>query len=146
MLFRSDLFGGNTRALESYAAAVDYQRFQVEATYLTLVSNLVSTAILEASLRAQVKATREVLELLERQLKVVNVQFDAGAVARSAVLTQQTQIAQARATIPPLARFSPTPAVKTMNQNSAAIPSETKAPKKVSVASSFVSPARYSKR
>lgn len=100
--YQLDLFGGNTRALESYAAAVDYQRFQVEATYLTLVSNLVSTAILEASLRAQVKATREVLELLERQLKVVNVQFDAGAVARSAVLTQQTQIAQARATIPPL--------------------------------------------
>jgi NodT family efflux transporter outer membrane factor (OMF) lipoprotein len=100
--YNLDLFGGNRRALEGLAAAVDYQRFQVEATYLTLVSNVVTTAIREASLRAQVLATREVLALQEQQLKVVGVQFNAGAVARSAVLTQQTQVAQTRATLPPL--------------------------------------------
>jgi NodT family efflux transporter outer membrane factor (OMF) lipoprotein len=100
--YQLDLFGGNRRALEGLAAAVDFQRFQVEGTYLTLVSNVVTTAIREASLRAQVDATREVLVLQEQQLKVVEVQFNAGAVARSAVLTQQTQVAQTRATLPPL--------------------------------------------
>lgn len=100
--YQLDLFGGNRRALEGLAAAVDYQRFQVEATYLTLVSNLVTTAIREASLRAQLKATREVVALQEKQLSVVDAQFKAGAVARYAVLTQNTQVAQTRATLPPL--------------------------------------------
>lgn len=97
-----DLFGGNRRALEGLAAAVDYQRFQVEAAYLALTANLVTTAIREASLRAQLQATREVLALQDKQLSVVQVQFNAGAVARSAVLTQRTQVTQTRATIPPL--------------------------------------------
>ena len=97
-----DLFGANRRTLEGLAATVDYQSFQIEATYLTLVSNLVTTAIREASLRAQLQATRDVLALQEKQLTVVQSQFDAGAVARSALLTQQTQVAQTRATLPPL--------------------------------------------
>lgn len=100
-----DLFGGNRRALEGLAAAVDYQRFQVEAAYLALTANLVTTAIREASLRAQLQATREVLALQEKQLSVVDVQFNAGAVARSAVLTQRTQVTQTRATIPPLEKL-----------------------------------------
>lgn len=97
-----DVFGGNRRALEALAAGVDYQRFQVEAAYLTLVSNVVTTAIREASLRAQLQAVRDVLVLQQKQLSVVDVQFNAGAVARSVVLTQRTQVAQTRATIPPL--------------------------------------------
>jgi NodT family efflux transporter outer membrane factor (OMF) lipoprotein len=100
--YQLDLFGGNRRALEGLAAAVDFQRFQVEGVYLTLVSNVATTAIREASLRAQVQATLEVLALQEQQLKVVNVQFNAGAVPKSAVLTQETQVAQTRATLPPL--------------------------------------------
>jgi len=97
-----DVFGSNRRALEALAAGVDYQRFQVEAAYLTLVSNLVTTAIREASLRAQLQAVREVLVLQQKQLSVVDVQFNAGAVARSVVLTQRTQVAQTNATLPPL--------------------------------------------
>jgi NodT family efflux transporter outer membrane factor (OMF) lipoprotein len=88
--------------LEGLAAAVDYQRYQVEATYLTLVGNVVTTAIREASLRAQLQATLEVLALQEKQLSVVESQFAAGAIARGAVLTQRTQLAQTRASVPPL--------------------------------------------
>ena len=97
-----DVFGGNRRTLEGLAAAIDYQQFQVQAVYLTLTSNLVTTAILEASLRAQLEATREVLALQTRQVDVVQAQFKAGAIARSSVLSQQTQAAQTRATIPAL--------------------------------------------
>jgi len=100
--YQLDLFGANRRTLEGFAAAVDYQRFQLEGAYLTLVTNVVTTAIREASLRAQLQATLDVLNLQEQQLKVVQVQFDAGAVAKSALLTQQTQVAQTRATLPPL--------------------------------------------
>jgi len=100
--YAMDLFGGNRRTLEGLSASVDYQRFQVEATYLTLASNVVATAIREASLRAQLQATREVLGLQEQQLAVVQSQFSAGAVARASVLSQSTQVAQTRATLPGL--------------------------------------------
>jgi NodT family efflux transporter outer membrane factor (OMF) lipoprotein len=84
------------------AAAVDYQRFQLEAAHLALVSNVVTAAIREASLRAQLQATREVLALQEQQLGAIEAQREAGAVSRSALLAQQTQIAQTQATLPAL--------------------------------------------
>jgi NodT family efflux transporter outer membrane factor (OMF) lipoprotein len=95
-----DVFGGSRRTLEGLQAAVDYQRFQVEATYLSLTANLVTTAIKEASLRAQLQATLEVLDDEEQQLAVIDKQFSLGAIPRSTVLTQHTLVAQTRAGIP----------------------------------------------
>jgi NodT family efflux transporter outer membrane factor (OMF) lipoprotein len=95
-----DIFGGSRRTLEGLQAAVDYQHFQVEATYLSLTANLVTTAIKEASLRAQLQATLEVLDDQEQQLAVIDKQFSLGAIPRSTVLTQHTQVAQTRAGIP----------------------------------------------
>jgi NodT family efflux transporter outer membrane factor (OMF) lipoprotein len=97
-----DLFGANRRTLEGLAANVDYERYQVEAAYLTLASNVVTTAIREASLRAQLQATLDVLDLQQKQLRVVDAQFNAGAISKSSVLQQRTQVAQTRATLPPL--------------------------------------------
>ena len=51
-----DVFGGNRRQVESLNAQAEFQRFQLEATYLTLTSNLVVAAVQEASLRAQIAA------------------------------------------------------------------------------------------
>jgi NodT family efflux transporter outer membrane factor (OMF) lipoprotein len=97
-----DVFGAARRELESLRAAVDYQRFQVEATYLALTANLVTSAIAVSSLRAQLAATREVLAAQEQQLGIIEKQFAAGAIARPTVLVQRTQVAQTRATLPPL--------------------------------------------
>jgi NodT family efflux transporter outer membrane factor (OMF) lipoprotein len=97
-----DVFGASRRELESLRAAVGFQRFQVEAAYLALTSNLVTTAIREASLRAQLQATREVLAAQERQLTIIEKQLAAGAISRSIVLVQRTQVAQTLATLPPL--------------------------------------------
>ena len=100
--YTPDVFGGTRRALEGAQAAVDYQRYQVEATYLTLSANVVTTAIREASLRAQLKATQEVLDALTRQLGVIDKQFQYGAIPRTQVLSQRNQVAQVAATIAPL--------------------------------------------
>ena len=100
--YTPDVFGATRRTLEGAQAAVDYQRFQVEATYLALSANVVTTAIREASLRAQVKATQEVLDALTRQLGVIEKQFEFGAIPRNTVLTQRNQVAQIAATLPPL--------------------------------------------
>jgi NodT family efflux transporter outer membrane factor (OMF) lipoprotein len=97
-----DLFGANRRELESMQAMVDYQRFQIEATYLTLTSNLVTTAIKEASLRAQIKATEDILEYQTKQLDVFERQFAVGAITKASLLSQRTLVAQTRASLPGL--------------------------------------------
>ena len=97
-----DLFGGARRELESLRSEVDYQRFQLEGTYLTLTANIVTTAVKEASLRAQIEATQDIASSLEKQLDVVESQFELGAVSRSDVLAQRTAVSQTRATLPPL--------------------------------------------
>ncbi len=97
-----DLFGGARRELEALQAQVDYQRYQLEGSFITLTSNIVTTAVKEASVRAQVRATQDIVAAQEKQLEVVEHQFQLGAVARTDVLAQQAQLAQTQATLPPL--------------------------------------------
>ncbi len=97
-----DLFGGGRRELEALKAQVDYQRFQLEGAWLSIASNIVTTAVQEASLRAQIRATREILAVQEKQLKLVENQFDLGGASRSDVLVQRTLLTQTRASLPPL--------------------------------------------
>lgn len=97
-----DIFGGGRRQMEMYTALVDYQRFNYEATYLTLTANIVTTTITEASLRTQVEATREILDSEQKQLDLLVRQFELGAVSKSSVLSQEAQLAITRAALPPL--------------------------------------------
>ena len=97
-----DFFGGARRELEALQSQVDFQRYQFEGAYITLTSNIVTTVVKEASLRAQVRATQEIVAAQEKQLEMVDRQFQLGAVARTDVLAQQAQLAQTRATLPAL--------------------------------------------
>jgi NodT family efflux transporter outer membrane factor (OMF) lipoprotein len=96
-----DLFGRTRRELEALQARVDYQGFQLEGACLTLTSNIVTAAILEASLRGQLQATREILAAQEEQLGLIEKQFELGGIARTDVLAQRASLAQTRATLPP---------------------------------------------
>ncbi len=100
--YAPDVFGGQRRQIEANAALTDYQRFELEATYLTLTSNVVTAAIQEASLRGQIEATQEIIKAESDQLKVVRNQFEAGAANRADVLTQESEVATTEATLPPL--------------------------------------------
>jgi NodT family efflux transporter outer membrane factor (OMF) lipoprotein len=100
--YAPDVFGGQRRQIESTAALADYQRFELEATYLTLTSNVVTAAVQEASLRGQIEATLDIIKVESDQLVVVKNQFDVGAAARTDVLTQQSEVATSQATLPPL--------------------------------------------
>lgn len=97
-----DPWGGNRRQLESTEAQAEAQRFQVEATYLTLTSNIVVASIQEASLRAQLTATEDVVRIETELLTLLGRQFDLGAIAWSDVAAQQTALSQTEATLPPL--------------------------------------------
>jgi NodT family efflux transporter outer membrane factor (OMF) lipoprotein len=97
-----DLFGGERRALEGLQAQVAAQNFKLEASYLTLTTNVASTAIQLASVRDQIAATREIITLEEKQLTVIQRQFELGSQTRADVLQQQSNLASVRATLPPL--------------------------------------------
>ena len=97
-----DIWGGARRELEAQQALTQYQNFQLEATYLTLSSNVVTTAIQEASLRAQVEATEQIIDADRKQLNTVQRQLALGGVSRLDVLTQQTQLANELASLQPL--------------------------------------------
>lgn len=97
-----DIFGGERRQLESSEAQAEYQRFQLEAAYLTLTSNIVTAAIQEASLRAQIAATQEIIDAESEQLDLLKKQFDLGAVSWAGVLAQQATLDATKATLPNL--------------------------------------------
>jgi NodT family efflux transporter outer membrane factor (OMF) lipoprotein len=100
--FVPDVFGGNRRQVESLAAQAETQRFALEATYITLASNVAAAAIQEASLRAQVRATRQIIAADEKSLQILRDQFRLGQAMRIDVAAQETALAQAKATLPPL--------------------------------------------
>lgn len=97
-----DVWGGKRRAVEASAAQADVQRFQVEATFLTLIGNVVMTAIQEASLRGQIAATRDIIKGQTEQLDVVRGQFNLGGASKADVLAQEAALAATLATLPPL--------------------------------------------
>ena len=100
--FTPDVFGGNRRQVESLLGQAEAQRFQREAAYVTLTSNVVATAIQQASLRAQIAATREVIAIVTESLRLVRRQFDLGAVAGIELAAQEAALAQVQQTLPPL--------------------------------------------
>ena len=97
-----DLAGGARRELEALESGIDFQRFQLEAAYLSLTANIATTAFREAALREQIRATREILALQERGVQLVEKQFAIGAVSRADVLAQMAPLAATRASVPPL--------------------------------------------
>jgi NodT family efflux transporter outer membrane factor (OMF) lipoprotein len=100
--FVPDVFGANWRQVESLTAQSDAQRFALEATYITLASNVVGAAIQEASLRAQIEATRQIIAADEKSLQILRDQFGLGFAMRIDVAAQEAALAQAETLLPPL--------------------------------------------
>ena len=86
-------------ALTTQAAV---QQFQIEATYLTLTSNVVAAAIQEASLRGQIAATKKIIAIETDLLRLLRIQKKLGQVAEADVALQEAALAQAEETLPPL--------------------------------------------
>jgi NodT family efflux transporter outer membrane factor (OMF) lipoprotein len=100
--FVPDVFGLNRRTVESLGAQEQQARFALAATHITLSSNVAAAAIQEASLRAQIDATRELIAINTNMLDILRSQFKAGYADRLDVAAQEAQLAQMVATLPPL--------------------------------------------
>jgi NodT family efflux transporter outer membrane factor (OMF) lipoprotein len=97
-----DVFGGERRALEASRAQAEASRFQYEATYLTLSSNVVVTVVQEASLREQVAATERLLAIQHQLSETLGKERGLGTVSDLDVLAQQAAEAQTAQALPPL--------------------------------------------
>lgn len=100
--YTPDVFGGTRRAIETLEAQADAQRFALEATYLTLTSNLAGAAVQEASLRGQIVATQQIIKIERDVLGLLREQRKAGQIAELDVVAQEAALAQVEQTLPPL--------------------------------------------
>ena len=97
-----DVFGLNRRTVESLQAQEQQARFALAATHITLSANVAAGAIQEASLRAQIDGTRELITINTNMLDILRTQYIKGYVSRLDVAAQEAQLAQVAATLPPL--------------------------------------------
>jgi NodT family efflux transporter outer membrane factor (OMF) lipoprotein len=100
--FVPDVLGLNRRQVESLAAQKEAQRFALEATYITLASNVVAAAVQEASARAQIEATRDIIAADRKALRILRDQYKLGFAMRIDVAAQEAALAQIETTLPPL--------------------------------------------
>lgn len=97
-----DAFGGIRRQIEALQAEAEYTRFSLEASYLTLTSNVVAAAITEASLRAQIAAEEDIARAQQSALDITHRRVTAGGASRTDVLQQQAALQATLATLPTL--------------------------------------------
>ena len=97
-----DVFGLNRRTVESLQAQEEQARFALAATHITLSANVAADAIQEAALRGQIEATRQLVVINSNMLQTLRLQYAKGYIGRLDVATQESQLAQVSATLPPL--------------------------------------------
>jgi len=100
--YAPDVFAGMRRSLEATRAGMNATRFELIATYVTLSSNVVVTAVQEASFRGQIAATRRLLELQHIMTETVERQRALGTASELDLLAQRATEAQTAATLAPL--------------------------------------------
>jgi len=100
--YAPDVWGANRRTVESLEAQREVALYQKQAADVILAANVAKAAIEEASLRAQIAATKKIIAVEEERLMLLRRQLTYGAVAGTDLLSQQTALAQARQNLPAL--------------------------------------------
>ncbi len=100
--YSPDVFGLNRRQVESLEAQAAVQRYELEATYITLAANVVAAAIQEVSVRSQIAAVKEIIDINVKSLDLLRAQQKAGYAMGIDVAAQEAALAAAKQLLPPL--------------------------------------------
>ena len=92
-----DFFGRARRTVENARAQAEISQYQLEGAYLNLTSNLVTSAVREAQLRAQYQATKEILEAQTYFANIIKQQLEIGSVSKVDLTSQQALVASSQA-------------------------------------------------
>jgi NodT family efflux transporter outer membrane factor (OMF) lipoprotein len=104
--YAPDVFGLVRRTVENARAQEEASRFQMRAAELTLTTNVANAAIQDASINAQIAATREIIDVDSKIVDILRFQLSKGAASGLDLAAQETQLAQAKAALPPLLKQS----------------------------------------
>jgi NodT family efflux transporter outer membrane factor (OMF) lipoprotein len=97
-----DAFGANSRMLEGLQAQAQNQAEELQAARLALAGNVVTAAIRQAALHAQIGSTEQMLQLQRQQLAIMVQQLAAGGIAERDLKNQRALVAQSEAALPGL--------------------------------------------
>jgi NodT family efflux transporter outer membrane factor (OMF) lipoprotein len=100
--FAPDVFGLNQRTVEALRAQESGSRYQMIAVYTTLTSNVVVTAIQEAAVKEQIEATQNLIAAETHSVEILRLQLQKGYASRVDLAAQESQLAAATASLPPL--------------------------------------------
>ena len=98
--FPLDLFGGERRTVEEKKAYLSYQRYELDAAYLSLTAHVVAEALALATARAQIDALNAIIADDTRNVELVQKAIEAGSATRVQLVTAQTQLATDRTLLP----------------------------------------------
>ena len=97
--YTPDVWGGMTRQQESNVAQAEYQRYQMEATFLTLTANVVVAAINDAACAEQIAISREIIRSYQNEVRLLQGRFDSGSIGIAELETQKNLAAQAESSL-----------------------------------------------
>jgi NodT family efflux transporter outer membrane factor (OMF) lipoprotein len=100
--FAPDIFGLNRRAVESLQAQTEAQKFQLQAAYITLATNIVAAAVQDGMLRKQIEITKEMIAANETAVALVGRQQKAGYASQLDLSLQESALGQVKQLLPPL--------------------------------------------
>jgi NodT family efflux transporter outer membrane factor (OMF) lipoprotein len=100
--YTPDVFGLNRRTVESLAAQAENQKFQLEATYLSLTANLVAAAVQEAQLHELIAVQQDTIRADTEIRDIMQGQVRTGEMAQADLLVQEAVLAQAQQVLIPL--------------------------------------------
>jgi NodT family efflux transporter outer membrane factor (OMF) lipoprotein len=102
--YAPDVFGGVRRQVENARALAEQQRYELEASYLTITTNVAEAAIAAAGLQAQIEALERLATIDRSLLQLYAREKQLGQLAQADVSGQEAALAQAEAQLAPLRR------------------------------------------
>lgn len=97
-----DLWGGTQRGIEGQLALVDAQRYQTSAAYLTLIGNVVTSAVSLASAQDRLERASAIIESYVDSVRLAQRQYELGAASRADVIAVESLLANAQTRLLPL--------------------------------------------
>jgi NodT family efflux transporter outer membrane factor (OMF) lipoprotein len=104
--YAPDVFGLTRRTVEGARAQEEASRFQMLAADLTLTTNVANAAIQDAAINAQIDATRRIVDIETKMIEILRLQVSKGYAGGLDLAAQESQLAQAKAALPPLLKQS----------------------------------------
>jgi NodT family efflux transporter outer membrane factor (OMF) lipoprotein len=100
--FPLDIFGGQKRTVEQRKALLEYQHFELDAAYQSLVAHVAAEALSLASARAELDTLNAIIADDQRNVDLVQSAINGGSGTRVQLVTAQTQLVADRALLPDL--------------------------------------------